>query len=207
MITDKENRVLSIYQWYLSLLGKSDKIKCTDFAKSYTYRAILKFVDLVDKDLKLSERPIKMLMSFAIKYAHNNRLTNKGASILTDPAVFKFATEQLINYAEEEKNLLLSLIKTKSRLIANEEYNPIELSRPISYGGYSKLVYYYTTNAISTEFIALSRMCRKTMRLLDESDMSQLPSLVQLEKTRVKLSTDKDIIEDIQNILGHDLIK
>lgn len=207
MIVNKEDRVFSIYQWYLSILGKPKKTKCLDFNKSYTYRAVAKFVDLVDKDLKLSDRPIKMLIAFAVKYANNNHLMNKGASLLTNPAVFEFATNQLINYAKEERNLLLSLIKTKDILMNNETYDHIELSYPITYGGYSKLVYYYSIKSISIEFLALSKICRKTMKILDASDLSQLPNLIELEKIRVKLTVDKDIVADIQNILGSDLIK
>lgn len=207
-------RIVDMYRWFRSAMtcvgARPAELKCRDWTKSYTYRALVKFAERVDKEFKFNDdRSIKIFMILAARYAKTKGLLAKGAHILTISSVNEYVCSELERVRNVYDSVLEDIKRSHGVLLGltHDVDEPISvLSKPLGLDGFPLIVHQHKLGAISTSYLSVSRLCRRALAKLDYVDRSEVPTNLDLELARIRITTDPDLRRKVRAILKTDFI-
>jgi hypothetical protein len=210
----ENERVIKIYELYKKSSGKYGKKvsfpKARDITKTYTWRYFKNFSESID-ELEIDNNLIGPIISTIVKYAYDNNLLNKGASVLNRKGMIELALSKLESEVEIENKIVEEIEKSQLFLERQQNENnknlkgvSLLLDRKKRFG-YSNIVSWYESEQLSKAFIALSKACGKATSKLPEEERQILPSNEEIIIIRCKCLHKNSLGPQIKQLLKNDL--
>jgi len=208
-ITD--TKVFTVYLMFQQAMGKAGRRikfpRCSDKTKTYQFRWTKSFTQKCYNELELNESFIRILVFDIVDYAKQRKLLNKGTQLLCMNNIVDICCKSLENLAADEASLIEELRSSREFLysqVADKNILVRTLLEPVKSGGSTKIVHWYNLGRLSEVYLALSKMCVRTMSKLPEDERSELPS--RFEMLRICTHTvTKDLLPQLKSVMGSDL--
>lgn len=203
------NRIMKRY-------GKSVSFpKNTDPTKTYSWRYFVKFLERYDK-LELDDDIMPSVMSAIADYARKHNLLRCGCSMLMKIDLAKICEKKFEQEAEYESKTLEDIERSHNFLCeqlrlerTKDPHLTLEglLIKRVSRRAYANITRWNGAGQITTRYIAVSKLCRRVLRRLDDHELNLFPTPRQFLKIRLNLTMPGPLLDGLRSILGEDLFE
>lgn len=179
--------------------------RASDHTKTYMYMWFKKFAEWIEQN-NLDNDTASKIVSALVRYAKKKGVLNKGASILGHKRIYEIALRE-IEDIENKKELELDSWKRIINELDNLRgevplYDYLIKKRGI--GELPNIVLLFKSGVLTTQFLAISRACRKALNSLDKEIRELLPSNIDLMRLQLKIKFDDDKKELASSLLQAD---
>lgn len=203
MVGIRDTRIIKTYKILQSTLNQyGRKISLpnnTDPRKTYCWRHISSFLDKYDA-LEFDDSNMPDIISAMVTEAQKRKRSMNGISILNSIDIMSALEKKLETEINIAHNCTTIIQNSKKFLEQQKE----DLLQKTNKRTYANLIKWYDSGRLAIEHIIISKKCREAMRYLNKEEKQILPNTNQLIRLYLKLTTRKEILEQIQTILGND---
>jgi len=204
----KPERVLIIYSWfkeYMSSRGMKISFPSTsDYTKTYMYRWLNRFTDLV-RSAGFDDNTIKEYLKIIVEYIKDNKLSRQGASVLNNNKVLESCYKELLARNNNVEKICQDLVRCKNFMDQYDNSRNV-LLKCDKIGSYPNIIKWYKDNVLTLQYIVLSKICMSVFDHMDDVDRDELPKDTELLKMRIRLF-DRCSENRLKEIMGDDLAK
>lgn len=212
VITDRDTRILNVYQIFRRVISKYGKNfslpEHTDPKKTYSWRYLSHFVDKLDA-LDIDDRYVSVVIEAILQHAKTKGLLNRGVAVLLKQDILELCLKKLEKDQQVDNNRLMTIKKSHDFLLKQlrQEGDPIRiLSSKRNQGAYANMTCWFEQGLLSVEYIAVSKQCRRTFRYLQPSELELYPEPRELLKLKLKILS-MDTASELKQVLGDDLFE
>lgn len=210
MTTTLQNRVDLIYSCYKTAMmsianRKVSWPRAKDRTKTYLYMWIEKYLSWVDENELDDDSACKIIYAL-VKYAKRKRILYKGSSVLQHKHIYEIALKELEREDVKEETSIFGMRKAIDELERRRGNKSRDkyLSSRRGIGTSPNIVLLYESGILTTEFIAVSKSCRKALSIIDLKHRQSLPGRLDLFKAHQKIVLNKGKRREVSGILGSD---
>lgn len=215
----KTRRIIRVYKILKQILkryGKSVSFpKKTDPSKTYSWRFLAKFVDEFDK-LELSDDALKGVLEAVVDDAKRRGLLNCGVAVLSKVDLLAAFNRKLEREVEDEKQTTIDIERSHRFILRKLDEERVKdkhltllalLSKRTHPRAYANITRWSQSGELSTGYIAVSKICRKALRSLDEHELNLYPTLLQFKCIRLRIISHQNVVVKLRDLLGGDLFE
>jgi len=207
ILSESEELVVCSLQKALAKKGRHVALpEGTDITKTYYYRHIQRFIKTID-NLQIRHENIPFVIEALVEYANERKLLSRGYTILNNSKMLEIVLSKLRNENKTLNCKIQSIQRIQSFLISqggNIEEVLLQKPHEKSMTNFTK---WFEQGRITPEFIALSKMCIKTLQKLDKSERVVLPRPISLMALKHKILSDVEFMNRVIALMGDDLDK
>lgn len=208
-ITD--SLVFTVHAWLQSAMrgaGRNIKFpKCSDRTKTYQFRWTKRFCERCYNEFDLDDKTVNALVYEIVRYAKSHKLLDRGTQVLSLGNVADICYETITDMMDEERSIIREMHSCHSFLRgqANGKDNLVRNLKQLSENGYPNIVNWYHLGHITEVYLALSKPCRRVLSSLTDEQKEGLPSSFELLRICTHVTSDRDLLPKLKEILGRDL--
>lgn len=185
--------------------------KNTDPSKTYNWRFLSKFIDEFEK-IGLPEYVLSSVIDTVVIEASNRGILDYGVSILTKIDVLKAYNKKLERELTDEVQMINNIIRTHEFLVHQHKQNNNEcmtklLANRIHNRAYANITRWNQSGELNIGYIAVSKSCKKALKMLDKDELTLYPSPMEFIKIRITITCNKTSLQRLKALLGDDLIE
>jgi acyl carrier protein len=203
MVGIREIRIINTYkilQSELNQYGRKISLPShTDPRKTYCWRHLSSFLDKYDA-LEFDDNNMPDIISAMVTEAQKRKQSMGGVSILNSIDIIS-ALEKKLEIEINGTNNCYTIIRNSKKFLEQQQEN---LLQRVNKRTYPNIIKWYDSGRLTIEHIIVSKKCREAIKELSKEEKQMLPNTSQLIKLYLKLTTRKEILEQIQTILGND---
>ena len=198
-----------VYSWYQSAMRsvgrKISMPQAKDHTKTYLWRSMVAFAKKMD-DLDIDEDLAKRMVFIIVDHAKQNRLLNRGASLLAKADLVEICHDKLKDEVNAESELINEL--KRSALFLEKQRGErdcrIVLTERRKAGAYANITCWHQEGKLTKGFIAISKNCYNALSKLDQDEREEFPSDAEIIKIRYKLLVGS-MSDEIEQFMGSDI--
>jgi hypothetical protein len=206
MVGIRDTRIINTYkilQSELNQYGRKISLPShTDPRKTYCWRHLSSFLDKYDA-LEFDDNNMPDIISAMVTEAQKRKQSMGGISILNNIDIIS-ALEKKLEIEINGTNNCYTIIRNSKKFLEQQQEN---LLQRVNKRTYPNIIKWYDSGRLAIEHIIVSKKCREAIKELSKEEKQMLPNTSQLIKLYLKLTTRKEILEQIQTILGNDFYK
>lgn len=209
-------KVMKVYDLFKRAMYKSGRMisfpEHTDPKKTYGWRYLSKFVSRLD-DLELDDAVIPQIVNALVEQARKDRLLSRGIAILDRKDLLEVCIARLEREKRECNDVVRAVIRSHQFLLnalneGTEKQSMFDiLSARKNKQSYANVTRWHQSGQLSIHYVAVSRVCRKSLGTLDDSELKLFPPAKQLLKTRLMHLSDGILVQKLKEILKEDLFE
>lgn len=205
-----DDRIQLIYSWWkTSMLAIANRNiswpRSSDHSKTYMYMWFKKFAEWVEQN-NLDDDTASKIVSALVKYAKKKGVLNKGASILGHKRIYEIALREIEDIENKKELELDSWKKIINELDSLRKEIPLYdfLIKKRGIGELPNIVLLFKSGVLTTQFLAISKTCRRAINSLDKEIRELLPSNIDLMRIQLKIKFDDNKKELASSLLQAD---
>ena len=197
-----EEKTQLAFGWYVDALARQRipfvAPKHTDVRKTYVWRTMLKFVQMME-EWRVSEEISKRLLDEVIIFSARKR--SKSTLLMNDKVLQKCLGS--LGEKMRVKSEAVRLLKESKDFFEPRASEMLLRERE---GAWPNLVMWHRAGSISLPFLALSKRCNRLMKEMLPEDRRHLPNIERINALRIQCLMDKEVEPLCAKILGADLV-